>query len=441
MLSLSSTLEAAQKAKRRLNPVVRIVLSRSGQATQTYLKDRILAYTSTRSQWSHRVELTLHNKDGVIKDLDFKGYKGILSRGLTGGAGDEFASLEPLWVFPQRYDSGQTEFAGLVPSTLTLIGTFDRMGLDHASDDYIPDVGDTDDVKTILTAVIGATLSVFDHCQARTATFDATEEPLLTSYKPADTFRITKGETRLSVVRKLLTYVKSVARVEDDEAIHILNPVVTGSSFDYEYKLDVEDEHTYFTESYRLRLVTPTLITIESFPTEDGIVYSGSSTASDNALLSHPDFKTMRVNSSAEAQDVADAMIQKAEQAADKGYLVSTINVGQEMFDYIQITDKRFGLNRIGNVGLIVERYKPGAANPWQMQLSLGTTPTAIIPFIPGAFKPAEVTTEMLLQVYADVGKAFEKFLLEVIDPTYMRKTDTVPRWHVTQNLRIPKVD
>ena len=91
MITLTSTLEAAQKRKRRLNPIVKIVLTRSGQPTQTYLKDRILAYTSNRSQWSHKVEMTLHDADGVIKDLDFKGFKGMLSRGLTGTAGDEFA--------------------------------------------------------------------------------------------------------------------------------------------------------------------------------------------------------------------------------------------------------------------------------------------------------------------------------------------------------------
>ncbi len=400
MQTLSSTLEAAQKAKRRLNPIVKVVLTRSGQATQTYLKDRILAYTSTRSQWSHVLELTLHNLDGAIGDIDFKGYKGIFSRGLTGGAGDEFSAFEPLWVFPQRYDSGRTKFAGLRPSTLRLIGTFDRMELDHASIEFRPANDDATTIKGHLQALAGATMQGFTHTQSFTITFDATEEALLTSITPGDSFAVGFRETRLSVFKKLMAYVKSVARVRDDEEIHVFNPVVSGSSFDYEYFLDVEDEHTYFQEGFRREFVVPTKLTITSHP-DSGTAqpgtpdFVGRSTAADDSLLSHPDFERLRVASNAEAQNIADAKVQKGEQAADKGYLVSTINVGQEMFDYIKITDKRLGLNRQGNVGQIVENYKPGATNPWEMRLSLGTTPTAIIPFFPGSFQATQVTTEL----------------------------------------------
>lgn len=474
MIALSSTLEAAQKAKRRLNPIVAVVLSRSGQATQTYLKDRILAITRTNSQWSHVVELTLHNADGVITALDFKGYKAIVSRGLV-AAGDEYAALDPLWCLAQRYDSGQTEWAGLKPSTLHLIGTFDRINLDHADEEFRPSIDDAKTVKDLLKEVAagafpdwqantvyavgdfvkattsngkvfkctaiagdeksggteptwdtdvgdttvddqvtwtcrGDEMKSFAHCQAYTITFDATEETFLDTFNPADSFRVGFRETRLSVFKKLMDYVKSVARVEDDAEIHVLNPTVSGATYDYEYKLDVEAEHTYFTEGYRRRLVTPNLLTVTSYPADGTAVagsadYSGASTASDSALLSIADFQRVVVASDAEAVDIADAKIQGLEQAADKGYLISTINVGQEIFDYIKITDSRLGLNRVGNVGQIIERYKPGEANPWQMRLSLGTTPTVITPFIPSALQPAQVTTEMYLKLIDDINE------------------------------------
>ncbi len=427
MISLSATLLAAQKAKRRLNPIVKIVLTRSGQATQTYLKDRILAYTSTRSQWSHVVEITLHNKDGAISSLDFKGYKGIMSRGLTGGAGDEFAALDPVWCFPQRYDSGQTEFAGLRPSTLRLIGTFDRMEKDHASEEFRPDNDNATTIKGHLQALAGATMQGFTHTQSFTITFDAPEETILDSITPGDSFRVSFRETRLSVFKKLMAYVKSVALVKADEQIHILNPTVSGSSFAYEYFLDVEDEHTYFSEGFRRRLVEPNILSIASHPDSGTAVagsadFSGLATASDNSLLDIRDFDRVRIASDQEGQDIADARIQKLEQAADKGYLVTTINVGQEMFDYIQITDRRLGLNRIGNVGQIVERYKPGARNPWEMSVNLGTTPTSIIPFSPGSDASAVVTVEDF-NVHLDDAQEFADLVLGILEDHEARIT------------------
>ena len=425
MINLSSTLEAAQKAKRRLNPIVKVVLSNNG-TTKTYLKDRILSITRTNTQWSHVVEITLHNADGVITALDFKGYKAIVSRGLV-AAGDEYAALDPLWCLTHKYDSGRTEWAGLRPSTLKLIGVFDRMNLDHASEEYTPDSANTDTIKTLLTAVANATMQGFTHCQSFAITFDATEETLLDTFTPSDSFRVGFGESRLAVFKKLMAYVKSVPRVRNDEKIHILNPTVSGSTYAYEYKLDVEDEHTYFTEGYRRRLVVPNLIAVSSHPDSGTAVagsadFAGYSTAADNALLDIQDFKRMRVTSDAEAKNVADAKIQKLEQAADKGYLVSTINVGQELFDYIKITDQRLGLDRVGNVGQIVERYKPSAPNPWQMTLNLGTTPTAIIPFIPGDFKGPVVTSEMWLQHLDDLSK-FAELVMAILEDHELRIT------------------
>ncbi|KKK57506.1 hypothetical protein LCGC14_3053790, partial [marine sediment metagenome] len=264
----------------------------------------------------------------------------------------------------------------------------------------IPVTAETLLVKGHLQALAGATMQGFTHTQSFTITFDAPEETILDSITPGDSFRVGFRETRLSVFKKLMAYVKSVPLVKADEEIHIFNPTVSGAVFDYEYFLDVVDEHTYFTEGFRRRLVVPNLLKISSHPDSGTAVagsadFSGLSTASDNSLLDIRDFDRVRIASNQEGKDIADARIQKLEQAADKGYLISTINVGQEMYDYIKITDRRLSLNRQGNVGQIIERYKPGAPNPWQMQLSLGTIPTAIIPFSPGDFQSAVVTTEL----------------------------------------------
>ncbi|KKK78590.1 hypothetical protein LCGC14_2842040, partial [marine sediment metagenome] len=124
---------------------------------------------------------------------------------------------------------------------------------DHASEEFRPDNDDATTIKGYLQALAGATMQGFTHTQSFTITFDATEESLLTSITPGDSFRVGFRETRLSVLKKLLDYVKSVARVEDDEQIHILNPTVSGSSFAYEYFLNVEDEHTYLYETNEIK--------------------------------------------------------------------------------------------------------------------------------------------------------------------------------------------
>lgn len=131
-----------------------------------------------------------------------------------------------------------------------------------------------------------------------------------------------------------------------------------GSSFDYEYSL-ASGEHTFFDKSHRKALVIPNYVIVSS-PEGSETVYTGSASHPDSAILEMRYYETLKVTSNAQAQSIADAILSHAVMDAEKGAATVPMNVGQEIYDYIKITDKREGDFRIGNVGYLKRHYKGG---------------------------------------------------------------------------------
>jgi hypothetical protein len=347
--TLSSTLLAAQK-NGNLFPLVRVVLTLGG-STYTYTKTRIWDIKHNESPWSQSVEVTLDNADLSLTALDFKGYAAALSWGLTTIAGAEYSAAAPLKVIDQRFVSTTSALL----CVLTCWGMPNLMAEDRASATYAPAVDDTTTVKTLLTAICGATLSSFNHCPAYSVSYDS-EDSLIDSFQPKDAFRVYKNGSRLSAIRRLIDYTGCAIRWGADGNVHVFVPTTSGTTYDYEYSL-ATGYHSFWAKAYQQRLVLPNKITVES-QTDDTPAYTGYATdAASFTLLPKQDFRQMRLVSDAQATSIAQAMILKEQLQAEGGSGVVPVNVGAEVYDYVKITDARENDARTGAIGYLNRHY------------------------------------------------------------------------------------
>lgn len=366
MRTLSSTLESAQQA-RSIDALVKIVLT-EGQNTHTYTRDRILDIDHKEQQFDQKATVLLDDSDGVLGNLALKGYKGVISYGAKGEAGAEYSACAPLYVINQRENS----LPGVVTCALELIGIPNLLAEDHASESYLPEDDDSKTVKDIIDDMFDGTMTAFDHCATYTVTWDS-EDSLIDSFQPKDSFRIYTNGTRLAALRRLLDYTKCCARFEDDGEIHIFQPTISGGGYDYEYSL--VSGHTFFSKAYRSALVMPNYVVVKSQPDDDPS-YTGYSEDTDSSdLIEMRYYKQLRLASNDQAGDIAEAILSKFQLWAKLGAADVPINVGAEVLDYVKVTDERATNNRIGNIGSITRKYTAGKGRTkttWNMTFSFG---------------------------------------------------------------------
>ena len=274
---------------------------------------------------------------------------------LYGGSADEYSKLQPYWVMAT---DGQT-VPGSPYYSLELMGTLNIMGQDKASAEFTQLVASTDTVKTLLSAVVGATMPCFSHTTAYTITYDS-EDSLIDAFIPKDYFMVSKSESRLSVIQRLLSFSKCMIRVESDEAIHVYNPTVSGGTYDYEYRFDVFGYHDFFNKSTRQRMVNPNSVTFKSHP-DSGDSYTGTATDASNSIMAIEDkIHYGRPASDAQCVLLATAIQQGYQLNAENGSCRVPMNVGQEILDFILITDAIAGDTRAGNVLHITREWRGG---------------------------------------------------------------------------------
>jgi len=365
MRTLSSTLEKAQQAG-TLNPLYRIVLTK-GATTYTYEKDRILPSEHDEEMYSHQAKIVLDNADGELNDLDLKGYDAVISYGF----GSEYSATAALSVIDQTFNSDPNNLT----CTLEVEGIPNLMAQDEASQNYVPEADDTKVVKTLIREIAGDTgvtmLTCFNHCHKYDVVWDVGYDTLADTYKPKDGFRVYTGGSRLAALRRVLDYTANVPRFEADGKIHILKPVTSGTTYDSEYSLD-RGAHTFFSKAYKNSLVFPNRIVITSRPDDDP-QYSGSAQIDGYSSLPDSVKKTKyiqaRLESNAQAEDIAEALIAKAEMGCSRGQAEAPLNCGAEVFDYVKVTDSRQGDTRTGNLGYVHRRF---GQDKWTMTFGFG---------------------------------------------------------------------
>jgi hypothetical protein len=364
MRTLTDTLKKAQQAG-TLSPIYKIVLTK-GAMTYTYDKTRILPSKHDEQMYSQTAEVVLDNSDGTLTDIDLKGFDGVISYGVISSAGEEYSACAPLAVIDQQFDSTPNKLT----CTLFLEGIPNLMMVDEAKQSYIPDEDDEETVKDLIEGVCEATLDCFAHCISYEVIWDDGYDTLADTYMPKDGFRIYVGSSRLAALRKLLDYTSNVPRFRADGKIHIMKPVTSGTTYDYEYSL--ESGHVFFSKAYRNSVVIPNKVWVISREDDDP-QYSGEAEVegydSLPANVKKRKYVQMRLESSDQATSIAEALLVKAEMGCKRGQAEVPLNVGAEVFDYDKVTDSRQGDARTGNLGYVHRRFGP---DTWRMTFGFG---------------------------------------------------------------------
>lgn len=379
MRSLSATLLANQRAvgvdTSRQVPLWKIVLSRAGQSTQTYTNTRLIAIRGhIEEEYNQVATVLLDNSDNALTSIDFEMYKGVLSYGYNDPTqGDEYSACAPLYVVGQRLYSAQ----GVLVCHLSLVGIPNLMGFDLAESSLDLTEDDARTVKTLLTAIVNKTLTPYTNYTSYTATYDGTDDTLIGSFKPKELFRVGENDSRLSKIKELLNWTGEKMIVKDDGKVHFINPTTTGSTYDDEYELATSGVHTFFNKELRNRFVNPNKEVVKSHESHQP-QYSGSDTsATSYALFPQTHTIRLRLASDTEGANIASAIIERYELDADTGSVLVPMNVGQEVFDFINVTDSRQGDSRKGNVRYIrrdVEIPQRGGRLKWDMEVRFGKT-------------------------------------------------------------------
>ncbi len=371
MRTLDAALTAAQKLDSR-PPAPKLVLT-YGETEHTYSTERITIIEQLEEQFRHRATIQLDNADNYLDDYNYNGYTATIYDGLITKEGAKYSNSAPMTVISQKYESSE----GRLVCVLDLRGIPDMLIDDHASDNYLPDDEDTKTVKDLIREIAGDTgvthLSVFNHCTKYDVIFDS-EDDLIDSYVPKSGFRIYDNGNRLAALKRLLDYTHCVMRFGSDGKLHILVPTTTGTTYDSEYSL-AYGQHSFFSKAYRQSIVIPNYITVKSLADDDP-QYSGTAKSSASyALLPKKSWVKCKLESDDQAEDIAEAIQAKYELAAEMGSAFVPMNAGQEIFDYIKVTDSRNGDARTGNIGSLRKVWKAATerrSSQYYMQFSFG---------------------------------------------------------------------
>ena len=353
MKTLSSTLTAKQKSGG--TPYISISLTFTGKTSYTFkttdVPNRIFTIEHDEEPFRESARITLNNYDQYFTDLELQGYKVVISYGFKTSAGNETSDSNYLYVMEQQYSSAPTQ-TGLT-CTLICIGQRDAMAEERADANYIPT---TDTTKTLISGILGSTLAAFDDQPALTVSYDS-EDTLLSTFVPGQSFRILVNTSRQAALSRLLMYTKCVARPEDDGKIHVFLPTTTGTTYNYEYKL-TRGDHFFYNKSKRKRIVIPNYISVtdrNDTPTYSGHAHDQDSIDAYHAVYQYEKFYTLASN--AEATSLAEAILARLQMNAETAAAEVPMNVGAEIYDYVKITDSREGSTAIGNIGYIHRRY------------------------------------------------------------------------------------
>lgn len=434
MRTLSATLEAAMKTL-AYTPIYKVTLTRSGQTTRGYDKNRVLGITYLQTPSNFSAEITLHNADGDLTALDFEHYEVIVSYGaatgvsrsawatgtayslddiripipisvngfqyrctvagtshatneptwptdlgvrvvdegvtweMDGDDGDEYSRESPLRVRVQELHSGR----GILRVILRCEGIPNQMAEDKAESELTLTEDDARTAKTLITAIVDATLSPYSNYTSFTATYDSTDN-IIDSFKPKDYFQVSENDNRLDKKNELLAHTGVKDRPENDGKLHFFDPK-SAAPYDYEYKFNVSGDHTFWNKTIRLRFVHPNKEVVKSGETHDN-QYSGSALSQDSFDLAPKTHTTRRrLASDAEAGRIASAIIERYELDDERGFVTVPMNVGQELWDYIKVTDSRLGSDREGSIQYLQRTVKiPRGSEPFifNMTLSFG---------------------------------------------------------------------
>jgi hypothetical protein len=356
MISLSATLLAAQRAM-KATPYIRVAIGSS-----VFETDRVISYTREGQPFNEKVTLIIANEDGALDGLVLEGKTVTLGRGFVTTGGNEYCNLPPLVALKPQFFTA----SGKRLCQITCIGKVNEIAEDRASVSYTPD--GTLTAKTLYSQIAASTLAPFTHCPALTIEW-GTLDTLFDTIKPKTNYRIYTNNARLGAMRRLIDFTYNAMRIKQNGSLYVFRPTTSGTTYDYEYSSSVHIIH----DKYRgKRLVVPNHITVRT-PTAVTPAYSGTAIDTDSTgkYRTVQAFFEYNLISNAQAADIAAAILAKYQM--NQRYTVAhvPINLGQELYDYVKMTDFIDATVETGNVGYINEVYRP-ADNLFEATIGLG---------------------------------------------------------------------
>lgn len=299
----------------------------------------------------------------------------------------------------------------------------------------------------------------FSHCSPVSLVFDS-EDSLIDTFQPQDSFMIYKGDTRLNIAKRLIGWTGCVMRVEDDGKLHIFVPTTSGTDYDYEYEFSEETagKHTFFNKNYRKRVVIPNYESVKSRE-DDSPSYSGYAVDTESYALI-PKKGTpleLRLASDAQATAIAEAKLERNKMDSERGSGVVPMNVGAEVYDYVNLKDAVDSNNRVGNIKWL-KRVCDADSKTFELSFrfgslaevptSIGIPPTATAVALQPSPSPVmdfTVLYDNMLLLQENINILWSNYsnvydMLEMMD-TYLRsqiEDATFRRLKVTVHLEIP---
>lgn len=429
MRALSDAFTLAQKSGHK-DAANKAVFTKSGSVL-TYTNSRIvkLEHTEMPFYGGQTATITLDNSDKHFESgmlLNLKGASCVISRGI----GANYSAYAPLTVVGQDFSSSP----GRLRVYIRAIGIMNLMAQEQAELDYDNPTSNTDTLKDIIIKIaqgsVAGGYACFNNYTPYTVDWDS-EDAIIDTSIPADSFRVRMGETRLAKINELLEDTRCAMIPKADGHLHIFVPTIKGAArqasttyvlndyvqpnvlvnnnftyrcttagttgvaepewplvdgqtvadgtvvwtakaHDYVYNnTPLSTNHTFFWKSKSSGLVVPNYVKITS---PDG-VYSGDATHADHALVPVEHYEKIDVGSDAEASAMAEAKLAQAE--LSRGNFVAPINCGQEVYDWIKLVD-RIEVDTdppMGNVAYIKTTWDSEARSPqdrWSMEIILG---------------------------------------------------------------------
>jgi hypothetical protein len=193
------------------------------------------------------------------------------------------------------------------------------------------------------------------------------QSTVITSFYPD--FTINAGNLGAAVIRKLLSFVPDVLFIEGEIA-YLVNPQSSdGSSYSY------GGEHSILEGRYRQGVWELNRLQVEGYDTgsDEMIVVDCFAWSEIDRLYDRiRQLEDGNIDTVAKAQERGDAYLRQAEIESAGGSILVPVNCGQQLYDVIDITDSRAGLDaakrRVLGVVLV---YNPNNGE-YRQRLNLG---------------------------------------------------------------------
>ena len=204
------------------------------------------------------------------------------------------------------------------------------------------------------------------------------DDGVISTYRPY--YEADSLQSVLTTVRNLLDMTTSYIRLRDD-GFHIVNPQPS-SPLTFTYDLD---GHTFFKRSDSVKAIIPNrIVMVPSLPTvNEAPDFIGVALDQDSIdHLGFLDFITVDegITSEGEANARAYYLLQRLRAESSAGLANVPMNIGQELYDRIAISDDRLGTATTDSfVGMI---RKVWAAGQYFMELGLG----GLMPHLSGLY-------------------------------------------------------